>query len=263
MREVGFVYDMQLTFDKPVRRHYFTLRCFPKSDLRQRIKSLEFKLSKADYISKDEDCFKNKLLNGEVLEEHSSFFVSVSGTANTGLEIFEEREKPFEAAIFSVQTELTRPGDMIKEYYGETVSRLKNKETDYDRALWLMRRLYSDMTYSSGATGVKTTAEQALSLGMGVCQDYTHIMLSLCRLAGIPSRYVVGMLEGEGESHAWAEILSNGRWYGLDPTNNLLVNESYIKISHGRDYSDCSVSRGVFLGSAKQSQKIRVVLEVK
>ena len=94
-----------------------------------------------------------------------------------------------------------------------------------------------------------------------MCQDYAHIMLSLLRMEGIPARYVVGMMTGEGSSHAWVEALCNGYWYGFDPTNNKLVNADYIRVSCGRDSADCSVIRGNFYGCVTQRQNEKVVVE--
>ena len=65
-------------------------------------------------------------------------------------------------------------------------------------------------------------------------------------------------MQGEGVSHAWVEICANGIWYGMDPTNDKLVDDTYIKISHGRDYKDCIVNRGVFTGTGTQTQSVHV-----
>ena len=83
-------------------------------------------------------------------------------------------------------------------------------------------------------------------------------MIALCRMAGIPARYVTGMLVGEGSSHAWVEVLSVGKWYGLDPTNNLIVGEEHIKIGTGRDASDCPINRGLLFGGGEQVQIVSV-----
>lgn len=71
-------------------------------------------------------------------------------------------------------------------------------------------------------------------LGQGVCQDYAHIFLALLNLAGIPARYVTGLLIGEGASHAWVEVLHHGAWYGLDPTNDAPVLTDYINMGNQR-----------------------------
>lgn len=91
---------------------------------------------------------------------------------------------------------------------------------------------------------------------------YSHILISLCHMEKIPARYVVGMLEGEGLSHAWVEIYENGMWIGLDPTNDLVVGEQHIKVSSGRDYGDCTINQGIFTGAASQTQTASVVVEV-
>ena len=123
-----------------------------------------------------------------------------------------------------------------------------------------MHKLHQDLSYEKGVTTFQTTAEEAMKLKKGVCQDYAHILIALLRMMKIPARYVVGMMIGEGFSHAWVEMEADGRWYGLDPTNDVLVGENYIKISHGRDYNDCIVNKGVFTGMASQKQDISVIV---
>lgn len=63
-----------------------------------------------------------------------------------------------------------------------------------------------------------------------------------------------GMMTGEGASHAWTEVWDGQFWHGLDPTHNCLVDERYIKLSHGRDFMDAAVDRGCFLGTASSRQ---------
>ena len=130
-----------------------------------------------------------------------------------------------------------------------------------DRAVCAMHELYTRFQYIPGVTDIGTTAEQALELGKGVCQDYAHIMIAVMRQMGIPARYVNGLMIGEGATHAWVEIYTDGGWYGLDPTNNLHIDDYYIKLAHGRDYADCVVDKGIFLGNASQEQKIYVNVE--
>jgi len=123
-------------------------------------------------------------------------------------------------------------------------------------ALELSDKLYSAMTYTKGVTDVNTTAESALALGAGVCQDYAHIFLALCRFDGIRCRYVSGLAYNSGETHAWTEIGAGSRWYGIDPANNRLIGDNYIKLCHGRDYSDCPIERGIYLGNSGGVQTV-------
>src|SRR6202034_936161 len=99
-----------------------------------------------------------------------------------------------------------------------------------------------------------TTASEALAGGRGVCQDYAHVMLAICRAAGVPARYVSGHLIGEGGSHAWVEVLqkdpmgSGGIAVGFDPTHDRRVDGRYLTVAVGRDYSDVAPTSGTFRG---------------
>jgi transglutaminase-like putative cysteine protease len=118
--------------------------------------------------------------------------------------------------------------------------------------------VYQSMTYQHGVTGVRTTAAQALEIGSGVCQDYAHVMLALCRECGLPSRYVSGHLLGQGGSHAWVEVVLPTRdgtgdaiASTFDPTHASRGGLGYVTIAVGRDYSDVAPTSGTYLSSAK------------
>ncbi len=111
--------------------------------------------------------------------------------------------------------------------------------------------------YEPGMTEVHSTADEILSVGAGVCQDFAHVTIGALRLAGIPSRYVSGYLApnstsakentGAQASHAWVEARLPGLgWMGFDPTNGCVVDERHISVAVGRDYADVSPLRGVY-----------------
>lgn len=153
------------------------------------------------------------------------------------------------------QSKLTQEGTEINRLKNEfDLKRFKN---DYEKALFLTDKLFYVMRYDPKCTNVGDSGEQALQKGGGVCQDYAHIMLSLLRAEGVTARYAAGMLLGEGGSHAWTEVLCRGYWYGFDPTNRKLVNDEYIRISCGRDASDCPVITGTMNTEASQIQTER------
>ena len=118
--------------------------------------------------------------------------------------------------------------------------------------------VYQSMTYQHGVTGVRTTAAEALALGSGVCQDYAHVMLALCRACGLPSRYVSGHLLGQGGSHAWVEVVlptmdgtGDAIAWTFDPTHASRGGLGYVTIAIGGDYSDVAPTSGTYLSSAK------------
>lgn len=122
----------------------------------------------------------------------------------------------------------------------------------------LNEALYDAFEYLPGATEADSPIDHALESGAGVCQDFTHIMLAVCRSWGIPARYVSGYLftdrtEGDRSNpdatHAWVEVfLPSTRWIGFDPTNNAPAGERHVAVAIGRDYRDVPPSRGVYKG---------------
>jgi transglutaminase-like putative cysteine protease len=118
--------------------------------------------------------------------------------------------------------------------------------------------VYDSFDYVPGTTEADSPIDLALEAGSGVCQDFTHIMLAICRAWGIPARYVSGYLftdAAEGDrsnpdaTHAWVEVfLPSLRWVGFDPTNNMLAGERHVVVAIGRDYTDVPPSRGVYKG---------------
>lgn len=256
MKELHFEYKMRLDFSSLVEKHRFTLKCIPRSNERQKISDLEVMVYPKEFLSEAEDSFGNRCIYGHAEGRHDHFSFRVTGTAKTGLSPWETAREEHLIGIYKYQTEYTRPGPCIREFAGRFS--FGEKASPYEKAFTYMTALYSHFQYIPQVTDIFTTAEQAMALGKGVCQDYSHILLSLCRMENIPCRYVVGMLTGEGASHAWVEICDDGHWTALDPTNNLIVDDQHIKISAGRDYKDCIVNQGIFTGMTQQTQRICV-----
>ena len=109
------------------------------------------------------------------------------------------------------------------------------------------------LRYTHDVTNIHTTATEALALGQGVCQDYAHLMIVLCRLCGLPARYVSGHMLGEGGTHAWVEVLlpvagspELAMVMPFDPTNGRTTGLDYVTIAVGRDYYDVAPTSGTF-----------------
>lgn len=120
--------------------------------------------------------------------------------------------------------------------------------------------VFEAMTYEWGVTGVHTSAADALAGGVGVCQDYAHVMIAACRAVGLPARYVSGHLLGEGGSHAWVEVMRRrpGRRSGWvveawDPTHDRPARQGYVTVAVGRDYADVAPLSGTFEGEDVES----------
>jgi len=144
---------------------------------------------------------------------------------------------------------LTTPDDALRR----SAEALVKNGDDESLAERINAWVYAEMTYAHGATGVRTSAAEAFAQRKGVCQDYAHVMLALCRLCGLPARYVSGHLLGEGGTHAWVEVLlpdldRPGRYLArpFDPTHGTEPGLNYITVAIGRDYGDVAPTSGTY-----------------
>ena len=258
MRLLSYYYHMHLQFEQTVTEHHFKLRCFPANDERQKIFNEDIRIRPVHFSSSVTDSFGNMCIYGTSRQEHRRFSVDVRGKAEI------DARSPVKAdenqiALFRYETELTRAGMNIRKFH----EGLEHScGSGFDRAVYMMNELYESFSYVQGITGISTSAEEAFTLKKGVCQDYAHILLSLCRLERIPCRYIAGMIPGEGASHAWTEIYDSGMWAAIDPTHNRICDDTYIKISSGRDAKDCAMNQGVFTGGGKQIQEVKVIVKI-
>jgi transglutaminase-like putative cysteine protease len=114
----------------------------------------------------------------------------------------------------------------------------------------------SGLEYGFDATSVHTTAAEAWAIGRGVCQDSAHVLLALCRAAGVSARYVSGhLLDQPGGSHAWVEALvpdgARTRVLALDPSNGCRAGPRHLPVAVGRDYADVAPTSGWYRGDAR------------
>lgn len=148
-------------------------------------------------------------------------------------------------------------GEILADSSGNTAQYVLNVKE------WIFR----EFAYEPYVTNVNTLLDEVLELRAGVCQDFSHVMIGLCRIAGIPTRYVSGYLylgdhdelRGTQATHAWVEVLlPGGEWLGIDPTNDIVADERYVKVHVGRDYGDVTPVKGVYVGYGTQQMDISV-----
>jgi len=133
----------------------------------------------------------------------------------------------------------------------------------------LMNRIHREFEFDPKATTVSTPVLKVLEDRRGVCQDFSHLMLSCLRSLGLAARYVSGYLLtqpppgkprliGADASHAWVSLYcpdkDGGLWVDFDPTNNLIPDTQHITLAWGRDFGDVSPLRGVILGGGDEPE---------
>lgn len=254
MIQLRYSYKTKITFSENVHFHHLLLRCTPNNFDFQYIKEKRISILPAGEISLGADNFGNIVHSVFIAKLHNFVEFESSGVVQLNTYKIEETLN----RLYLYPSKFTQPMSNIDKLFIKM--KLQSEASTAEQVAILSDGIQKSMTYVPGITTVQTTASQSLEIGKGVCQDLAHLLISLCRKAGIPARYVTGFMQGEGYTHAWIEFYDNGSWYGYDPTHNKQIDTGYIKIAHGRDYEDCSIDRGVFKGLAQQ--KLEVFLKV-
>lgn len=143
-------------------------------------------------------------------------------------------------------------------------------QTDiWQTAQAVMGYIHREFRYQPAVTHAHTHMRDVLQSRTGVCQDFAHVMLGLCRALKMPARYVSGylyngpadQLKGAQASHAWVEVYVLGHgWCGLDPTNNRVVDGHYVRVATGRDFADVSPVKGTYRGTTKRELSVDVLV---
>ena len=167
--------------------------------------------------------------------------------------------------VFLRETKLTTPEETIKAL-AESVS----DETGLAQAHALSAAVRDRIDYKPGATDANTTAAEALTIGAGVCQDHSHVLIAASRVLGLPARYVVGYLlpdaeeddvEIPAETHAWAELWIDGLgWVGFDATNRICPTDRYVRLCSGMDANDASPIHGAVTGQVEETLAAEVAV---
>ena len=136
----------------------------------------------------------------------------------------------------------------------------------------LMMKIHSEFKFDPGATTVNTSVMKFFQQKRGVCQDFTHFMISCLRSTGLAARYVSGYLltppaperprrVGADASHAWVALFApESGWIDLDPTNNVIPVFEHITVGWGRDFSDITPLRAVINGGGVQTLEVKVTV---
>lgn len=262
-------------YPEPVTDSVNEIRLTPRTNYRQSCYHHEVDIVPQAQLLTYEDFFGNRVHAYSVNKPHSEMVIHARATVVT---IDKPQGNDLPRLPLEEQTALLQDETFQNRYvefilptrYTEVTAELiefasqhpfAEAEDLYEWVKKLSSTIYSQFTYDPDATSVNTTVKRALKLKRGVCQDYAHLMIAVCRSVGLPSRYVsgyhfVGDLQGgnadfEQASHAWVETHIPGTgWLGFDPTNNAEVNWRYVKLGHGRDYKDIVPVKGVYRGPA-------------
>jgi transglutaminase-like putative cysteine protease len=116
-------------------------------------------------------------------------------------------------------------------------------ENSYELVCSICDWIYKNIAYISGSTGSETSALDTVTDREGVCRDFAHLGITLCRALTIPARYFSCYAYNlqPPDFHACFEAYLGGKWIIFDPTGLAPLN-GLIRIGTGRDATDIAVS---------------------
>lgn len=247
-----FLINHQTTYryDLTVKRSVQYLRLTPQTLGHQRV--LNWQIAAAGEMYHQIDGFGNCWTTLCVEREHQDLLIMAQGEIEIADQIdcvLDDRVSP---VVFTAPTALTQTDEALLAF-AHTHLRSANRQ----HLITLSEAIIDKMPYTSGQTHVMTKAADSFAMGLGVCQDHTHVLLACARVKGLPARYVSGYLytidETHVASHAWAEVWLDGAWYCFDVSNQLFSPTQHVQLAVGRDYLDAAPVRGVRQGGGNEA----------
>lgn len=248
---IDYEYSTRITYNPGIERHDILLRCLPSDEPFQLVDTQTFRITGCFTVQERLDCFLNKAFLGGTKAFHTELSYLSSGRLRTSVYCIPDQEPH---PMYRYHDPVKASEQVLREM--KDVAAEASKQNPLQGALMVMHYVHSYLTYSPGVTTFNTPLDEIVRLRQGVCQDYAHLMVMLCRMAGFHARYACGLMRGEGQTHAWVEVHDGQCWYAFDPTNDTAVATGYVKLAHGRNALDCPVSRGVFAGIADSSMTV-------
>lgn len=146
--------------------------------------------------------------------------------------------------------------DQLMEFAGNEFGQL---EPGYSRVTEICNWIYDNIKYLSGSSNQHTSAVNTVEDRAGVCRDFAHLGITLCRALNIPARFVSAYAYGLNppDFHACFEAYLGDRWYLFDPTR-LVPQNSIVRIGTGRDAVD--VAFATIFGPVEM-QQMQLVME--
>ncbi|MEN9283683.1 MAG: hypothetical protein RLZZ179_1176 [Verrucomicrobiota bacterium] len=264
----------------PVTDSYNDLRLCPVSDGLQRCMSFRLEVAPATVVSTYMDFYLNRVDHFELHDPHEFLSIEAHSVVETYPDPRGAVVGEFPAAMLDAPSVTENYFDFLTdseyvsleaELWREAVDVLPGGVSDLWRdAVRLGEHVNGTFLYDPLSTHAGTRMRDALRERRGVCQDFAHVLLALCRCQGIPARYVSGYFfneqreEGAVEaSHAWVEFFLPGfGWKGYDPTHRREADTRYVRLAAGRDYADIRPVSGTFRGRGTRELFVDASIEL-
>lgn len=275
MWRMRVVHATGYAYKSPVVASFNEARLTPRSDARQNVILNRVETAPASRSYRYVDYWGTAVTAFDLHAPHSELEVTAASVVETDV------PEPVEASLgwsdLASEAVLDRYHEVLvptrytpaSKRIARVGRKIAKSDAPRDAVIAAAQWVRSELDYVPGSTGVHSSGLDALREGKGVCQDFAHLHLILLRGMGIPARYVSGYLHPQraaaigdavdGQSHAWVQVWT-GAWWNYDPTNDVDINEQYVSVGVGRDYSDVTPLKGIYSGEG--STDLDVVVEI-
>jgi len=270
----------EFTYSEAITESVMELRMQPRNDAMQRCLSFRLEIKPSARVFAYRDYLENYVHHFNIPQPHRQLLLTAESLVETHPKLEIPHTLPSESwDALDNEVEHGQFWEVLHDsIFARTSDLLLQTAAEFgfaerrDDPLTMLREinttLYNNFDYVPMSTQVDSTIDEVLSNRRGVCQDYTHVMITLVRNLGIPCRYISGYLfhreddkdrTAEDATHAWVQAyLPELGWVGFDPTNNLIEQERHIQVAIGRDYADVPPTKGVFKGDAATELRVGV-----
>lgn len=253
-------------FDGPVAYGLQQLRLIPKSSAGQSVLTWTMDIDGGQAQTEFTDHHQNRVSLISFDPDVASIVIDCEGEVETNEQagIIGKHGGMAPLWYFAHSTELTRAGPNVRRL---TKGLRDAYSDDIERLHAFSQRILDEVPYVIGRTGTTTTAEEAVDLNGGVCQDHAHIFIAGARAMGYPTRYVSGYLMMDDRihqdaSHAWAEAhVDSLGWVGFDISNGISPDRRYVRVATGLDYSEAAPVSGIHFGTAGEAMSIDIQVQ--
>jgi transglutaminase-like putative cysteine protease len=264
-------HETHLKYSDPVTESVTEVRMEPASDADQSCRSFHLAVRPATERFRFQDGFGNPVHHFNLLAAHGEMRVLAAAVVETHPRCRDLSDSRAAYPLHPDQFDLevldylpfrgpVRPAaglaPLLEALRPRTGSRLA------DLLLAVSRYIHAHFQYAPDVTLASSPIDDVLEKGQGVCQDFSHLMIAVLRSFEVPARYVSGYVHRPGkesQSHAWCEAwLPDLGWVGIDPTNDCLAGDHFIKVACGRDFTDVPSNKGTHRGPARGSMFVRV-----
>lgn len=241
----------------------FILMLRPRSNEKQWIGREEYKISPITPAHEYKDVYGN--LCQRLIAQPGTFSIRTSAEVRVE-EFFDEKKKKDFVEVQNLPDSVL--GYLLPSRYCESdrfsdmaFSITAGQALGYDQVAKIEDWLRQNIQYLPGTSNVAISAVEVNLKQSGVCRDFAHLGIALCRGLSIPARMVVGYLHElkPMDLHAWFEAYVGDKWYTFDAVHSG-VKRGYVAVGYGRDAADVAIFNQFGPAAIPVSQQVSVEL---